>query len=560
MPGPDMPRPANPFFSVDPISLPEPSARPRSRQQPAGPPPQAVNGRPDEGGLPSHIPTRVVEEEQSAAQELRTQSQAWKSGDDGWNLWPLGDDPAKTEMALTPEELELVQAQLRQPSSRDDQDRQPGPAQETFPPLQPAHASPGVPDLHAAPEAQAPAEAPRTTGRRRSAPPETAAAVRRPAPDEPVETAPSSFDLLGSLRQPVEYSEPPAAEEPRRQPVIGRLLGRHQPSAEPVAPAPPAPAKPAKPAKSRKQAASTAPVQAWPTPTRWLERPIEYHDWWGDDAQAADGQASPEAAGGYEVPAQAVPAAPEHVTQTAPSPAWLLRQQDPAGTGAAPRPPRAPARPAAPAPAAPAPGQPERPAAATEAPSQEVPAPAQPAAAAPAPPVAPPQPAAPAPIQPPIPAAATPAQPALTLPPATTVRWPAPAPDIPARAPAEWPPADPHDARWLAAQQRSVESGQDAPRETEDGPAWPPIGASWPAQKRPAAPWPIPSDTVAAAGSMPARPADQGDSPESPLVAALWAESAQQVLDRGGVRVCHRCSLPVSTHAHFCRRCGTRQD
>jgi len=46
---------------------------------------------------------------------------------------------------------------------------------------------------------------------------------------------------------------------------------------------------------------------------------------------------------------------------------------------------------------------------------------------------------------------------------------------------------------------------------------------------------------------------------ESPLVAALWAESAQQVFDRGSVRVCHHCALPVSTQARYCRRCGTQQ-
>ena len=53
--------------------------------------------------------------------------------------------------------------------------------------------------------------------------------------------------------------------------------------------------------------------------------------------------------------------------------------------------------------------------------------------------------------------------------------------------------------------------------------------------------------------------AERAEIPESPLVAALWAESAQQVLDRGTVRVCHNCALPVSTQARFCRRCGTRQ-
>jgi ribosomal protein L40E len=53
--------------------------------------------------------------------------------------------------------------------------------------------------------------------------------------------------------------------------------------------------------------------------------------------------------------------------------------------------------------------------------------------------------------------------------------------------------------------------------------------------------------------------ASHSDAAESPLVAALWAESAQQVFDRGSVRVCHQCALPVSTQARYCRRCGTQQ-
>jgi hypothetical protein len=82
--------------------------------------------------------------------------------------------------------------------------------------------------------------------------------------------------------------------------------------------------------------------------------------------------------------------------------------------------------------------------------------------------------------------------------------------------------------------------------------AWPPIGASWPARETPGAPWPgpeapwVPAAVVAREAAL-------------PVLAGMWAQSAQEVLNRGSVRVCHRCALPVSTQARFCRRCGTKQ-
>ena len=82
--------------------------------------------------------------------------------------------------------------------------------------------------------------------------------------------------------------------------------------------------------------------------------------------------------------------------------------------------------------------------------------------------------------------------------------------------------------------------------------AWPPIGASWPARETPGAPWPGPE-----APSVPA--AVVAREAALPVLAGMWAQSAQEVLNRGSVRVCHRCALPVSTQARFCRRCGTKQ-
>ena len=82
--------------------------------------------------------------------------------------------------------------------------------------------------------------------------------------------------------------------------------------------------------------------------------------------------------------------------------------------------------------------------------------------------------------------------------------------------------------------------------------SWPPIGASWPARETPGAPWPGPE-----APSVPA--AVVARKAAIPVLAGMWAQSAQEVLSRGSVRVCHRCALPVSTQARYCRRCGTKQ-
>ncbi len=82
--------------------------------------------------------------------------------------------------------------------------------------------------------------------------------------------------------------------------------------------------------------------------------------------------------------------------------------------------------------------------------------------------------------------------------------------------------------------------------------AWPPIGASWPAKETPGAPWPGPE-----APPVPAAVAAREAA--LPVLAGMWAQSAQEVLSRGSVRVCHRCALPVSTQARYCRRCGTKQ-
>jgi hypothetical protein len=80
---------------------------------------------------------------------------------------------------------------------------------------------------------------------------------------------------------------------------------------------------------------------------------------------------------------------------------------------------------------------------------------------------------------------------------------------------------------------------------------WPPLGASWPAQNPQGGAWAGPGDVLpAVVAAQQIRPA---------AAVEIWAQSSQQVMNRGTVRVCHHCALPVSTQARFCRRCGTSQ-
>jgi hypothetical protein len=105
--------------------------------------------------------------------------------------------------------------------------------------------------------------------------------------------------------------------------------------------------------------------------------------------------------------------------------------------------------------------------------------------------------------------------------------------------------------RW-AATARPTEP--DARRHAGGRPApWQPLGASWPTPDAPDAPWPGPEPSAVPAAIVAAQQAAQLVGP------AIWATSSQQVMSRGNVRACHHCALPVSTHARFCRRCGTEQ-
>jgi len=341
-------------------------------------------------------------------------------------------------------------------------------------------------------------------------------------PESPApRTSPSSdFDLLGSLRQPIAPPEPRLDTPQRRMPVIARLLGHLGSGSEGSHDvAQKASTQPAPTADPLRMAGSP---RSWPVPTRWLDRPIQRRDPETEgDLDPATLQAPVESKAIRTEPAAEVAAVPS------PYPAPLD-----ASPVAAPEPAPVPAAVLQAAPAPEPRSEPELAVDATPPEAEPVPE-GQPSATQ---------------------------QSLFELPPASTDRWAVSKPDITIRTRPEWPASDPLDDSWApppaTMKPSQVEAAPVAARRAQDPAPWPPIGASWPAVARPAAPWPMPGDDQVPASVLASA---QDAETESPLVAALWAESAQQVLDRGTVRVCHHCALPVSTQARFCRRCGTQQ-
>jgi ribosomal protein L40E len=409
---------------------------------------------------------RQARRDEKAAAKLRAQSEAWKTQDDGWTLWPPDQaqaaspspvarqpEPAPREMNLTPDELMLVQSELDTP-----------PYQE--------------------PDEPRPKRSGRSSGKR--------------APAQPEAPPPSSdFDLLGSLRQPADVAPPAVPPQPKpgskHGPVLGRLLGGQRPAAaaDKAREARPKPARAGRPGKSRggSKTEPIKPAEPWPHVTPWAERPIAHFDW-PPESEAAPAPrplaaAEPQTS---EPPAPAERLGPVQWEEPAPWQEPVPEQQE-----AAPQQevaPQAPAQGGA---------QFEQSPASWLAAAKRSPQPAQAAEA---------QPASQAPEMPPAPS-------------------PAPARETPASA--------------------------------EQSQLWPPVGAERPPRPAPeAAPWPAANTDVAA--SMAARnQLDQAAQEEAALVSAMWAESAERVMDRGAARVCYRCALPLSTHARYCRRCGTNQ-
>jgi hypothetical protein len=577
----------------------EPTVIPEQPSQ-TGPPGQGPS-QPQELRTPSWVTQR----EQAATEELQSRSQSWKDNDDGWSLWPAGETPAAKdpvrefadwlpaspepafgradepngtaaaferadaaepdaaeqqdrsepaappagesgaepspdeadvlpEMALTPEELRLIQARLakarRSPAAR---------AAESTPET----ATPPVQEPFAgSTEAQADVRlryvpAPEQDGGvpatfEKNARDEDAAEKATGA--EPQSARGSSFDRAGAMREPADEA-PATSEESRRQAIVGRLLGRrHQ--AEPPHPARSSSGRTAGSsvtAPTRPGQSGDPPTGNWPRPTRWLDRPIEPHDWWADEDasmhQTGPGDRAPEPnVAGME------PAVEPSVRETVAAAEAAAEAETSAESEPTPGIQEAAAEVELPAEAA----------AGVELPAEA--GPPTDLRTATAVPAAESEPAA----------EAGP----FALPPATADPWSTSRPDTPARAPAEWPTTDLPD--WaVAAKLRSGKLGPEPEPETSaQRAAWPPMGATWPATDRQSSPWQMPADAAPTPPALAARKADAEDTTESPLVAALWEESSHPVLDHGNVRVCHRCALPVSTHARFCRRCGTKQE
>jgi ribosomal protein L40E len=489
------PAPIPPQMQPAPRSLAEPPTTPKPVVGPARvahPQPQLQVDEP-------RPLTRFAEDEKSAAQQLKAQSQAWKSADDGWSLWPVDGQPVGGEMTLTPEELQLVEAQLSHAPTRDEPE--PFPIRATAPvpePFTPTHTLAEDAARLVTPEAASQTKPPE----------EPMPGAWEPETPALRNATPSNFDLLGSLRQPIELPETPAGAGPRHTPVIGRLLGRR--AAADDAARPSAPKEPKGPSSIKDHKSRDAkPAAPWPVPTPWVERPIERHDWWGEEDSAQVVAQPPVDAPTLETPAPFAASVFESPIQAASTPIVLTPVE--LEPELEPEPQSAPAA----EPASHFEAGPLRPAE-----TEPEPVPAEPSQ-----------------------------QPLFTLPAATTDRWAAAQPDLPTQDDkASLPP--------LPAKRRPVEPTPIAAPNADESPQWQTVGASWLSAARSQAPWSIPVDSQMPASVV---AASQSDMTESPLVAALWAESAQQVFDRGSVRVCHHCALPVSTQARYCRRCGTQQ-
>lgn len=456
--------------------------------------------------------------------------------------WPIADQIAPA-MALTAEEFAIIQAQLSQtaPVVRDPLDTRPGavrqveaapsaevpPQAETAPSVEAGRQVEAVPLLLAHTPAEGSAAWILDSAWARgdeivSGPsPEPAAAELGLAdgpesieadaalPAEPIAEAEAPTlsphllrrTLIATVLPPLASMTPrPTVSEPSG--LVARLLGRRT-SDEEVGAAPRGP--------SRKGGSAAGP---WPHATRWSERPTEGRHWWTKTETPRPAMWT------SETPIQDV--TPEYIEAPAPAGTVPLTAEARAAVPSEPTPtsrsePIAPTTPVAPAvahadldscSAAPMRLSADESAASYLAPDLEPVETFTPAEqvtpdleAAPAMPVA--QPAAAAPATP----QAVPARPQRL------------APEAPAAPPAT---------------------------------AWPPLGARWPSRKDPTSPWPAPDapavPAIVAAAQIP-----------TPTIAEMWAQSSQEVVNRGSVRVCGSCALPVSTQARFCRRCGSPQ-
>ena len=413
-------------------------------------------------------------------------------------LWPITDEIAP-EMTLTPEELELVESRLSQPEAAEESPDLCGPVEPT--PAAMSAGAPSVPALVA-----------------KKVEPHGLPAIPSPANElsttEPMLDTPAQPQriLHMPITSPVLPPLAPPSPEPTNEPalVVARLPDRRARGVDDRSAG--------RSRRSSERHGQPAGDQ-WPAATEWSHRPLENHDWWAASAEIEappeELEPEPDWSDADVLPASSeatLPPAPQDLTRE-PAAHRLKALDADARTAAAVR------------------------LSAVSALGSD------PAAGPDFPPVA--------------------QQPLFDLSHATPDRpqsWaseqPA-SPEVDQNAPDATRSKPNRRTEWTAGQPGSSASDTQAPagpalqRSTPTGP-WPPLGASWPTHENANAPWPAPVGEP-----IPAVVAAQQTN--TPILAELWAQSAQEVLNRGSVRVCHRCALPVSTQARYCRRCGTQQ-
>ena len=485
---------------------------------------------------------------------------------DAANAWPAADEIAP-EMTLTAEELKIVHVQLNQSTSNST----------------PATAAPAAAEAQAA--SQAPLLQEPETWWNSKAPHEDAnqtadwaldgaATEDRPARDLELAAAASTSEISAEATEPVEglqaewVAEPsisemdlppvsskllrrtssadnlppltpsePETQTPESGGLVARLFGRRAPEPEPSPETEP-----------RAPAEQGHPAESWPRATAWSERSLEGRHWWvGADAATAgpgptkaDGAVPPELVDAAPVampeepaavrspePRRAIPSKPRHALAAQPSrtaqvPSATPQVEMASRSAAALRLSAVEAAMALPA------------SSEADFDTGEV---GQDAPAAPAAPAH-----EPAWLRVQREAAEPQRDRSIDV------------PDIAQAADTAEIPATEEPAAAAPVAQEPMEQAQRTFDMLVQPPAtpWPPLGASWPAREKPGALWPPPDaadvPAVVAAGQVPAQ-----------TMAEMWAQSSQEVLNHGSVRVCHHCALPVSTKARFCRRCGTQQ-
>jgi hypothetical protein len=452
------------------------------------------------------------------AQGARSGHRAYRkpTDQDAASLWPITDEIAP-EMTLTAEELELVEFRLARGEDQMDL------AQIDDPALEPINIAvpPVSPLAQQVPVAEPSDPVPWPSGDSASA--AATAPMPEPIVVEPIPTrtaepaapqpqASSQSQVQEPMREP--EHEPEHERAPEHTPIVGRLLGRRAQEIETSASAQP----------HRPNRKGQPPGDPWPHVTQWSDRPIRAQDWWGVPDTAIERVApatSPVSA--TPEPVTVPPTALSQPTaESRPPESWRGPDQS--------QPHPVDARSAAAVRLSAVLGEGTQPSPAAELASAPVPA----QVPAPVPALAPAQPIPPAasPTRHPGEPAERLAQPSLfDLQPETQTV------------------ARPDFADALEARRGSFGRQAEAPA------PWQPLGSSWPAAQDPKEPWAGPE--VPAASSLLSVVAAQQAA--APTVTEMWAQSSEEVLNRGSVRVCHHCALPVSTQARFCRRCGTQQ-